>query len=148
MTIFYPASLFPFEYHVQISSSSHQPPPNPQSILSPPRPLFPPPFNTSPRLLPPKRTPLRQPRLPTRRLAQHGRAAAADDDGLRVREDGRDGEAAGAFDVHEERARGRDEGLELVLPRLGSWGWIEKVDCENHLGGFCLVLFDLCVASL
>lgn len=127
-----------------ISSTTSKPPIHPFS----PRPLFPPPFNTSPDLLPPKRTPLRQPRLPTRRLAQHGRAAAADDDGLRVREDGRDGEAAGAFDVHEEGARGRDEGLELVLPRLGSWSWIEKVDCENHLGGFCLVLFDLCVASL
>jgi len=36
------------------------------------------------------------------RLAQDGRAAGADDDGLGVREDSGDGEAAGALDVHEE----------------------------------------------
>lgn len=60
-------------------------------------------------LLPPERASLRQPGLPPRRLAQHRRAAAADDDRLRVREDRRDGEAAGAFDVHEE----------------GAWGWHE-----------------------
>jgi len=35
-------------------------------------------------------------------LAEDGRAAGADDDGVCVREDGGDGEAAGAFDVHEE----------------------------------------------
>lgn len=64
-------------------------------------------------LLPPERAPLRQSRLAARRLAQHGRAAAADDDGLGVREDSRDGEAAGALDVHEEGARGGHEGLEL-----------------------------------
>ena len=62
-------------------------------------------------LLPPERAPLRQARLSARGLAEHGRAAGADDDGLGVREDGRDGEAAGAFDVHEERARGGHEGL-------------------------------------
>lgn len=71
-----------------------------------PLPLF-----TSFYLLPPKRAPLRQSRLPTSRLAQHGRAAAADDDGLGVREDGRDCEAAGALDVHEEGAGGWYEGL-------------------------------------
>jgi hypothetical protein len=43
------------------------------------------------------------------------RAALADDDGVCVREDGGDGEAARALDVHEERARGGHEGLELVL---------------------------------
>lgn len=64
-------------------------------------------------LLPPKRTSLRQSRFPARRLAQHGAAAAADDDGLGVREDGGDGEAAGAFDVHEEGAGDGDEGLGL-----------------------------------
>jgi hypothetical protein len=43
------------------------------------------------------------------------RAALADDDGVCVREDGGDGEAARALDVHEERAGGGHEGLELVL---------------------------------
>ena len=66
-----------------------------------------------------------------------------------VREDGGDGEAAGALDVHEEGAGGRHEGLELVLAGLtvlslvadrddeGSAecvrgrGGVEKVNCEN-----------------
>lgn len=43
------------------------------------------------------------------------RAALADDNSVCVREDGGDGEAARALDVHEERARSRYEGLELVL---------------------------------
>jgi len=38
----------------------------------------------------------------------------ADDNGLSVREDGGDGEAAGALDIHEEGARGRDESLCFV----------------------------------
>jgi len=46
------------------------------------------------------------------------RAALADDDGVCVREDGGDGEAARALDVHEERAGSGHEGLELVLPGL------------------------------
>jgi len=59
-------------------------------------------------------------------LAQDLRAAGADDDGLRVREDGRDGVAAGALDVHEEGARCRHERLyklgvvSAVLFLLGS----------------------------
>ena len=65
-------------------------------------------------LLPPKRASLRQTSFSTSRLAQNGRAAAADDDGLGVREDGRDGEAAGAFDVHEEGAGGGHESLFIV----------------------------------
>ena len=80
-------------------------------------------------LLPPERAALRQPRLATRRLAQHGRAAAADDDGLGVREDGRDGEAAGAFDVHEEGARGGHEGLARKGVACVSWEssmWTER----------------------
>jgi len=40
--------------------------------------------------------------LATCGLAQNCRAAGADNDGLCVREDGCDGEAAGALDVHEE----------------------------------------------
>lgn len=62
-------------------------------------------------LLPPEGAPLGQARLAAGGLAQHGGAAAADDDGLGVREDGRDGEAAGALDVHEEGAGRGDEHL-------------------------------------
>ena len=64
-------------------------------------------------LLPPERAPFRQPRFPSRRLTQYGRASSADDDGLGVRENGGDGEAAGALDVHEEGTRGGHEGLLL-----------------------------------
>jgi hypothetical protein len=46
------------------------------------------------------------------------RAALADDDCVCVREDGGDGEASGALDVHEEGAGGGHKGLELVLVRL------------------------------
>lgn len=72
-----------------------------------------------------------------------------------VREYGRDGEAAGALNVHEERAGARDEGLcllvvvweqsearrckaylEFVLARLSLRAWVQKIDCEN-LGKFC-----------
>ena len=62
-------------------------------------------------LLPPKTAPLSQPSFTTGGLAEHGTAATADDDGLGVREDCCDGEAAGAFYVHEEGAGGGDEGL-------------------------------------
>lgn len=50
------------------------------------------------------------------------RAALANDDGLCVREDGGDGEAAGALDVHEEGAGGGHQGLELVLAGLTAAG--------------------------
>jgi hypothetical protein len=49
--------------------------------------------------------------LSTGWLAEHSRAASADDNGLCVGEDGGDGEAAGALDVHEEGAGSRDKGL-------------------------------------
>ena len=97
------------KHHHLINNKEPQLPPSSIHPLLPP-----PPFDLSqqyPHLLPPERAPLRQSRLATRRLAQHGRAAAADDDGLGVREDGCDGEAAGAFDVHEEGAGGGYEGL-------------------------------------
>lgn len=128
MTIFYPASQCfgflsvllcfrsslpdrnhsptPFIYLIVTNNSRKPQLPRVRSCSPPP--LLRPPFH---HLLPPERAPFRQPRLPARRLAQHGRAAAADDDGLGVREDGRDGEAAGALDVHEEGAGGRHEGL-------------------------------------
>lgn len=43
------------------------------------------------------------------------RAALADDDCVCVREDGGDGEASGALNVHEEGAGCGHEGLKLVL---------------------------------
>lgn len=65
------------------------------------------------RLLSPERAALCESGLATGRLAEDLRAAGADDDGLCVREDGGDGEAAGALDVHEERARAWDKRLEM-----------------------------------
>lgn len=53
------------------------------------------------------------------------------DDGLGVREDGCDCEAAGALYVHEEGAWAWHEGLELVLARFRRWGWVEEIDGEN-----------------
>jgi hypothetical protein len=54
---------------------------------------------------------LGQSSLSTRRLAEDGRAASTDDNRLRMREDGGDGEAAGALDIHEEGSGSGDEGL-------------------------------------
>jgi hypothetical protein len=77
------------------------------------------------------------------------RAALADDDCVCVREDGGDGEASGALDVHEEGAGRRYKSLELVLAGLTRHllvacrdrgvgnvcvrgrGGVEKVNCEN-----------------
>jgi len=53
--------------------------------------------------------------LSTSRLAEDGRAASADDDGLCVREDGGDCEAAGALDIHEEGSRSRDKVLDVKI---------------------------------
>ena len=66
-------------------------------------------------LLSPERAALCEPSLATGGLAQDLRAALADDDCLCVREDGGDGEAAGALHVHEEGARGGHEGLPCVI---------------------------------
>lgn len=49
--------------------------------------------------------------LSTSGLTQDGRASSADDDGLCVRVDGCDGEAAGALDIHEEGSGSRDKVL-------------------------------------
>ena len=57
------------------------------------------------------------------------RAALADDDCVGVREDGGDGEASGALDVHEEGARGRHKGLELVLLGLTGCVLAERRGC-------------------
>lgn len=63
------------------------------------------------RLLPPERAALGKSGLTAGGLTEDGRAAGADDDGLCVREDGGDVEAAGALNVHEEGAGGRHKGL-------------------------------------
>jgi hypothetical protein len=96
-------------------------------------------FQAATPLLPPERAALGQTSLATGGLAQDGGAALADDDGLGVREDGGDGEAAGALDVHEERSGGGHEGLELVLPGLGSRGRVQEINSENHIGDMCVV---------
>lgn len=62
-----------------------------------------------------------------------------------MREDGCDGEAAGAFYVHEEGAGGGDEGLELVLSCFSSGCGVEKIDCENHFCGWICILCLACV---
>jgi len=59
-----------------------------------------------------------------------------------VGEDGGDGEAARALDVHEEGARTGDEGLELVLAGLSGRAGVEEVDCENHLGDLSVDLVE------
>jgi len=80
-----------------------------------------------------------EPRPTTRRLAQHAGTRTANDDGLRVREDGGNIEASyqnptlhqqlqdkrrefsrtWTFDVHKVRVGGLYETLQLVLLRLG-----------------------------
>ena len=63
-------------------------------------------------LLSSERTSLGQTSLSTCRLAEDSRAAGANNDGLCVREDGGDCEAAGALDIHEEGAGSWNEVLE------------------------------------
>ena len=65
------------------------------------------------RLLSSERAALRQSGLTTGRLAQNSGASLADDDGLGVRENSGDGEAAGALDVHEEGSGSRHKSLSL-----------------------------------
>jgi hypothetical protein len=84
-------------------------------------------------LLSPERATLSESSLATGGLAEDGRAALADDDGLGVGEDSGDGEAAGALDVHEKGAGGRHEGLELVLASLSRNAGVEEINRENHL---------------
>lgn len=67
------------------------------------------------RLLSPERAALGKSGLATGGLAEDLGAAGAHDDGLGVGEDGGDGEAAGALDVHEERARAGDKGLLYIV---------------------------------
>jgi len=88
-------------------------------------------------LLPAERAALSQTSLATGGLAEHGGAALADNDRLCVREDGGDGEAAGALDVHEEGAGSGDQSLQLVLLGLSSRAGVEEIDSENHLDCVC-----------
>lgn len=106
------------------------------------------------RLLSAERAALGESGLATGGLAEDGRASLADDNGLGVREDGGDGEAAGALDVHEEgagrghkglRSRSSQQGrgmvfvmgivllsyLELVLLGLSGRRRVQKVNGEN-----------------
>lgn len=62
-------------------------------------------------LLSAERATLGQSGLTTGGLAEDCRASLADNNGLGVGEDGGDGEAAGALDVHEEGAGSGDQGL-------------------------------------
>jgi len=79
----------------------------------------------------PERAALRQARLAAGRLAEHGRAAAAEDDGLGVAEDGGYAETARALDVHEERVGGLDQALELVAPLLKLPRGVEQIDITH-----------------
>jgi len=65
-------------------------------------------------LLSPERAALGESGLTTGRLAKDLRATGADNDGLCVGEDGGDGEATRALDVHEERARTWNKGLVVL----------------------------------
>ena len=98
--------------------------PNP-TLTSPEHPVYPTHLLSAvAHLLSPERAALCESSLATSRLAQDLRAAGADNDGLCVREDGRDSEAAGTLDVHEE----------------GSWCWYEGL--QALMSGI-LVTFDV-----
>ncbi len=66
-----------------------------------------------------------------RRLAEHDVAATAQDDALGVTENGRDLEASGTLDVHEEAVRALYEALELVRACLEFGRWVQEID--GHL---------------
>ena len=78
-----------------------------------------------------ERAALRKSRLATSRLAEDGRAAAADDDGLRVAEDGGDVEAAGALHIHEEGVRRLHQALQLVPALLELARRVQQIDIAH-----------------
>jgi len=78
-----------------------------------------------------ERAALGQTSLTTGRLREDLSARAADNDGLGVREDSGDGEAARALDVHEERVGVGHKSLELVSASLLLLRGVEKVDGES-----------------
>jgi len=92
-------------------------------------------------LLPAERAALGKTGLTTGGLAEDLGAAGADNDGLGVREDGGDGEAAGALDVHEEGAGTGHKGLSGVCVRGCDSGW------RSGDGGVCIYL-ELVLAGL
>lgn len=49
-----------------------------------------------------------------------------------MREDGGDGKAAWALDIHEVRVRRLHQALELVLPLLMLKGGVEEIDGKSH----------------
>ena len=73
-------------------------------------------------LLPAERAALGKTGLATGGLAEDLGAAGADNDGLGVREDGGDGEAAGALDVHEEGAGTGHKGLWVDMLEVATQG--------------------------
>ena len=77
-------------------------------------------------LLPAERAALSKTGLATGGLAEDLGAAGADDDGLGVREDGGDGEAAGALDVHEEGSGAGHKGLHSTENDLISASYSQK----------------------
>jgi len=76
------------------------------------------------RLLSSERAALGEPGLATGGLAENGRAAGADDDGLGVGENGGYCEASWALNVHEEGSRSWDEGLKFVFASLSLRRWV------------------------
>jgi len=87
-------------------------------------------------LLSSERATLSESGLTTGWLAENGGASSADDNSLGVGENSGDGEASWALDIHEEGSWGWDKLLKLVLAGLSGWGWVEKINGENHVGGF------------
>ena len=75
-------------------------------------------------LLSPERAALCESGLATGWLAKDLRAAGAHDDGLGVGEDGGDGEAARALNVHEEGARAGHKGL-LISRQMPQTRWVD-----------------------
>lgn len=86
--------------------------------------------NTNLRLLT-ERAALGQTSLTTGRLREDLSARAANNNSLGVREDGGDGEATRALDVHEERVGVLHKSLELVAASLLLGGGVKKVDSQS-----------------
>jgi hypothetical protein len=79
-------------------------------------------------LLAPEAASLTEPGLSSGRHAQHGVAARADNDGLRVAEHGGDREASLALDIHEVRVGALYQPLQLVATLLEFRGRVQQVD--------------------
>lgn len=75
---------------------------------------------------------LTEPSLSSGRHAQNGVAARADNDGLGVREDGCDGEASLAFDVHEVAVRALYQPLQLVRALLKLRSRVKQINITRE----------------